>query len=764
MGKKLSYVVITLAILGLAGPAVAQVGKGNILIEEWINTNGAVTDNLDTLRAYSQFPDNPSQSYWAKKFDRPDGPYDNWGGRFRGYLYPPQTGDYTFWTCSDDDSELWLSTDDSPAKIKLICNVEGWMPYLAWDGTGGAPGTNFKSKPVSLQAGKKYYVEALWADGTGGGFQTVGWGGPGIGAGPVIIDGKYLSPVIRNPEPAFLAKNPSPADGTIGVSMPLMTWEAGVTAVFHNVYFGTDPNPPLASSMQTWLLYYHLLPLEPGVTYYWKVDEIEADGVTTHEGPVWTFVAQAETAYYPQPADGDDAVSPATELTWMAGLNASKHHLYLGEDKDAVTQGTPEVDKGFLTDPNFTPEALKGATTYHWRVDETQLDGTVQTGEVWSFTTYILVDEFETYNDDEGTDTRIYETWVDGWVTGNGATVGNWDPPFAERTIVHGGLQSMPFDYNNLNPPYYSEVYREFAPVQDWTVNGVTDLSLWVRGYAAMQTVAITETAGKMTLTGAGRDIWDNYDDFTFAYKKLSGNGSMVARVVNIGAGTNTWAKGGVMIRDSLNGGSTFVDMVMNANTDGTAGNGASFQWRPIADAGCTTADSATVVAPPYWVKIERTGDNISGFYSIDGSFWTQLGITQTIAMPAPVYIGICVTSHAVGEDRTFQFDNIKTTGGVSGNWQGAIISAPSHNSQQPLYVIVEDSTGKKATVPNPDPAAVNVADWTPWKIPLSDLAGVNLTKVKKLYLGVGDKSAVGNGKLYIDDIRVIKPAAAPEP
>jgi len=70
-----------------------------------------------------------------------------------------------------------------------------------------------------------------------------------------------------------------------------------------------------------------------------------------------------------------------------------------------------------------------------------------------------------------------------------------------------------------------------------------------------------------------------------------------------------------------------------------------------------------------------------------------------------------------------------------------------------------QDSTGKKFTVPNPDPAAVNVTDWTEWKIPLSDFAGVSLTKVKKLYIGVGDKSAPGSGLIYIDDIRVTKPA-----
>ncbi len=85
-------------------------------------------------------------------------------------------------------------------------------------------------------------------------------------------------------------------------------------------------------------------------------------------------------------------------------------------------------------------------------------------------------EDFESCNDAEGEGTRIYETWIDGYTDGtNGSTIGNFDPPFAECTIVHGGRQSMPLDCNNVNLPYYSEAYREFSPRQDWTAHGVGD-------------------------------------------------------------------------------------------------------------------------------------------------------------------------------------------------------------------------------------------------------------------------------------------------
>ena len=85
-------------------------------------------------------------------------------------------------------------------------------------------------------------------------------------------------------------------------------------------------------------------------------------------------------------------------------------------------------------------------------------------------------------------------------------------------------------------------------------------------------------------------------------------------------------------------------------------------------------------------------------------------------------------------------------------------------SSTAPLYAVVEDSAGKTAVAVHPDPAAVNAAAWTEWKIPLGSLTGVNLAKVKKLYIGVGDRNAPaadGSGRLYLDDIRVTKTAAA---
>jgi hypothetical protein len=311
--------------------------------------------------------------------------------------------------------------------------------------------------------------------------------------------------------PRIKAWHPTPANGARDVMMGLLSWKSLDTVRVHNVYVGMDPNltaanlvaPRFAGNM----FFYPMM--QPGTTYYWRVDEFGPDLVTTYKGDVWSFLAQPYTAYDPSPADGINTASPATELKWLAGIGALAHHVYFGDDLDAVTQGTAGADKGLFKDPNFSPGELQPATAYFWRVDEVGPGEVVQPGSVWSFVTVVPVDDFESYTDDIGG--RIFQTWIDGFGytepapgnpgNGSGATVGYTAPPFAEQTVVHGGKQSMPLDYNNVNSPWYSEAERTFATAQDWTADGVDTLVLYVQaraGNAAGQLyVALKDTSNR---------------------------------------------------------------------------------------------------------------------------------------------------------------------------------------------------------------------------------------------------------------------------
>jgi regulation of enolase protein 1 (concanavalin A-like superfamily) len=276
--------------------------------------------------------------------------------------------------------------------------------------------------------------------------------------------------------------------------------------------------------------------------------------------------------------------------------------------------------------------------------------------------------------------------------------------------------------------------------------------------------VGFVETSPEsVAMSGIGTDIWGTADQFRFAYKPLSGNGSIIAKVDSL-EDTDPWAKAGVMIRETLEAGSAW------ASVFSTGASGVRYQARVTIN-GSATSDT-TVATPeqlalhqPVWIKIERTGNDLKGYYSPDGKAWTAMSWNpQTIPMATDVYIGLAVTSHNANYPTTAQYSGISTTGNVSGTWQSMDIGAtlPIPNAPDQVYVAIEDSSQRIKAVNHPDPAATTTGVWTQWNIPLSPLtsAGIDLGSVKKLVIGVGDRNAPkssGTGKLYIDDIRLIK-------
>jgi len=466
------------------------------------------------------------------------------------------------------------------------------------------------------------------------------------------------------------------------------------------------------------------------------------------------------TPRQPVPAAGAKGVNENGVLSWRAGREAASHQVYFGTDPNAVRNGTAPVKT--VADHSFDPGPLEFGKTYYWRVAEVNEAATpkIWEGDVWSFSTResFVVDDFESYTDTEGS--RIYETWVDGWTNSTGSTVGYIQAPFAERTILHGGKQSMPLDYNNTKSPFYSEAERTFDTPQDWTVNGADTLTVYFRGNPA----AFAESAGTITMSGGGTDIWNTADQFRFACKQLNGDGTMIAKVESVG-NTDPWAKAGVMIRESLEPGARFAAVYA------TPGNGVRYQARLLNGAAATSDTSVATpeqiaLKTPVWIKVERKGSSFSCSYSMDGVKWTSMSWNpQTINMTAgAVYIGLAVTSHNATATTTAVFSNVATTGNVTGSWQvQAIGVAQPANDAAPLYVAVQDSAGKSKVITHPDSAATTLAAWQAWRIGLSDLSGVKLTAVKKLIVGVGDQAnpkADGAGKVFIDDIGVGHPAA----
>lgn len=472
----------------------------------------------------------------------------------------------------------------------------------------------------------------------------------------------------------------------------------------------------------------------------------------------------------PQPADGEDDVTIDPALSWRAGREAVTHQVHLGTDETKVAQGDAMVD--VVTENRYEPGQLDVGTTYYWRVDEVNEAEAVSAwqGDLWSFKTQeaIVVDDFESYEDEEPS--RIFDTWLDGWKDDtNGSVVGNPEAPFAEQVIVNSGGQSMNFDYDN-STARVSEATRTWATAQNWATNGAEVLRIWHRGAQQPGSINYQAAGGTYTLRSAGPDIWGTADGFHFAYKELTGNGSITARVDGITNG-GIWAKVGVMVRESLEPGAIHAMMAV------TPANRVSFVHRLKTDEGTSDANGeADAFAMPHWVRITREGNILRGEHSTDGVNWT--GPTADPAqtevgafLPQTVYVGLAASSFQPGQFAEATFTNVQTTGSVAG---GAFTTSQdigiASNASEPLYVTLQDQAGHSAAVSHEDgPGAVNAPYWRAWDIPLSEFGagGVSLTSVKKMSIGVGDRNAAPSGALgtmYFDDIQLRRSMVAAEP
>ncbi len=290
--------------------------------------------------------------------------------------------------------------------------------------------------------------------------------------------------------PPKTAYHPDPADGAefVDPNNVTLSWTPGYGAILHTVYLGDDfdevnnaaGGSPIGSAN------HKPEPLEREKVYYWRVDEFDA--VETHKGTIWSFTTPGAVGI-PQPANGAADVAMNAILSWTPSDSAASHELYVGPDKETVRTadaGSPEYKGNVdLGSESYDPGLLEPDTTYHWRIDEVDGQGNTDNGPLWMFTTgaFLLVDDFESYTDDDPNNEAIWQTWIDGFgVADNGAQVGYLMPPYAEQTIVHGGAQSMPLMYVNEGGVTNSEATLTLTAPRDWTQANITELSLWFRG------------------------------------------------------------------------------------------------------------------------------------------------------------------------------------------------------------------------------------------------------------------------------------------
>ena len=182
--------------------------------------------------------------------------------------------------------------------------------------------------------------------------------------------------------------------------------------------------------------------------------------------------------------------------------------------------------------------------------------------------------------------------------------------------------------------------------------SGWTDQDIGTVGLAGSASYG----TGVFTQNGAGSGIGGVYsytsDAFNFAYQTLSGDGTIVARIVS----TNSlFAQAGIMIRETLNANakSMFV---------GTYTNVIYTMFRTTTGGSASSARNSGSPGLPYWVKLVRSGSSFTGYQSLDGLNWAQIGTSQTISMAQTVYVGLGVSSGSTSTLYTGTLDSVSVT------------------------------------------------------------------------------------------------------
>jgi hypothetical protein len=192
--------------------------------------------------------------------------------------------------------------------------------------------------------------------------------------------------------------------------------------------------------------------------------------------------------------------------------------------------------------------------------------------------------------------------------------VGNSTAPFAEQTIVHGGKQSMPLDYNNLGAPFCSEAEQVWATPEDWSAPSLSTLTLHFRGTSANKAdrlyEAITDKSGKVgtlcpTSSRIAMSAWTRWQiplsDFTAAGVNLAAVKKMV-----IGLGDRDSAKAGgvgVLYLDDIYVGGLGVAL---AEVALFAEDFEGLKLGPKVDEGLAGTNVWTKATPPGWVHDDK--------------------------------------------------------------------------------------------------------------------------------------------------------------
>lgn len=196
----------------------------------------------------------PAFVNYLAAFETPGGQGNDYAERVSGYFIPPVTTNYVFFVCSDDDSDLFLSTDGNPANKHLVAQETAWSNSREWTTSSGGSalaskrsdqfaGTTWPGgNTIHLLAGVRYYLEGDHHQGGGGDdfavtFKYAGSPDPADGTAPALT-GAAIGVVAFNN--TFITVNNSPQNA-VGIQNSTVSFGVGATSGYLGNAAGAGP-------------------------------------------------------------------------------------------------------------------------------------------------------------------------------------------------------------------------------------------------------------------------------------------------------------------------------------------------------------------------------------------------------------------------------------------------------------------------------------------------------------------------------------------
>lgn len=551
---------------------------------------------------------------------------DNFNDTLFGFFVPLTTGAYVFFCNSDDDSDLFLSTDSSMVNGRIIAQETGYATPLHWGTSGGTlsqvrsdtyvdpirGGTPYATG-IPLNAGQKYAMWLVHHQGGGGTVSAVTaklFTDPDPASGSLsTIRGSQVGTyvpacsyvTVTNQPQSVTAPNYSSVSFTAGGTTDSKTPvgpETDWRNSFNNflIFQWYKNGTAVAGATASTFTIPEVLPSDNGAQIYCGV---RALGYTNSAGnPAWANSLTATLT----------VTTNVPQLVYAAIYTNSNYTNFSGTASNYIVLA--------FSDP-MDPAALSQMSTYTLGGGLTLLSVMVNSNDYRSVALAF-----------SGTPTFPLNVSVSASLSGlgGGLRVGN----------TQIGVNTVPLTDTDIG----------FAGV-DPAVPGM----MYIEG------------AHAYTIACEGTDIYNNNDGFNFAYEIKTNDFDVVVRQKDI-THTSNWAKGGLMVRESLDPGSRNWNIINDpASADGIgAPDGSGLGANAVE---CNARVAFTGVSsnwafnanpvpayPNAWVRLTRVGSLLSAYYSTDGINWTLHAtndptlVGDMTNLPPAVYVGICTTAH----------------------------------------------------------------------------------------------------------------------